>query len=121
MVSNMVFNAIFAWFYGFVGLAAATALSAFINMALLYNGLHQQGVYKLSRKTVLFFARLIVAGGAMVAAILWQLEDMSVWLGWSFHNRALMLAALIALGAIVYLLTALILGLRLKDLKAATE
>ncbi|MFG0770584.1 murein biosynthesis integral membrane protein MurJ [Vibrio plantisponsor] len=121
MVSNMVFNAIFAWFYGFVGLAAATALSAFINMALLYNGLHQQGVYKLSRKTVLFFARLIVAGGAMVAAILWQLEDMSVWLEWSFHSRALMLAALIALGAIVYLLTALILGLRLKDLKAATE
>jgi putative peptidoglycan lipid II flippase len=102
-------------------LAAATALSAFINMALLYNGLHQQGVYKLSRKTVLFFARLIVAGGAMVAAILWQLEDMSVWLEWSFHSRALMLAALIALGAIVYLLTALILGLRLKDLKAATE
>jgi len=121
MVSNMVFNAIFAWFYGFVGLAAATALSAFINMALLYNGLHQQDVYKLSRKTVLFFARLIVAGGAMVAAILWQLEDMSVWLEWSFHSRALMLAALIALGAIVYLLTALILGLRLKDLKAATE
>ncbi len=57
----------------------------------------------------------------MVAAILWQLDEMSVWLEWSFHYRALMLAALIGLGAFVYLITALVLGLRLKDLKAATE
>ncbi len=121
MVSNMVFNAIFAWFYGYVGLAAATALSAFINMSLLYKGLHKQGVYIVSRKTVTFIVRLLLAGIAMVAAILWKLEDMSVWLTWSFHYRALMLAMLIALGAVVYLITAFALGLRLKDLKAATE
>ncbi|MDA0149748.1 murein biosynthesis integral membrane protein MurJ [Vibrio sp. LaRot3] len=121
MVSNMVFNAIFAWFYGYVGLAMATALSAFVNMALLYRGLHLQGVYKLTKTTLLFAARLVVAGGAMVAMILWQLEEMSVWLTWSFSERVMWLAILIGLGAGIYLLTLLILGVRLKDLKAATE
>lgn len=121
MLSNIVFNAIFGWFYGYVGLAAATALSAFINMALLYRGLHKQGVYVISARTVGYIIRLLIAGGAMVAAILWQMESMSVWLSWGLTQRALTLTGLIALGAIVYLVTALVLGVRLKDLKAATD
>ncbi len=121
MVSNMVFNAIFAWFYGYVGLAMATALSALVNMVLLYRGLHIQNVYRLTRSTLLFIVRLVVAGGAMVAAILWQLEEMSVWLTWSFMERVFTLAMLIGFGAVVYLVSLLVMGIRLKDLKAATE
>ncbi|RDX37405.1 murein biosynthesis integral membrane protein MurJ [Vibrio campbellii] len=121
MVTNMVFNAIFAYFYGYVGLAIATALSAFVNMALLYRGLHIAGVYQITKRTVLFIIRLVIAGAAMVAAILWQLEDMSVWLNWSFAHRSGVLGMLIALGAGVYLAVVFLLGLRLKDLKAGTE
>lgn len=121
MLSNIVFNAIFAWFYGYVGLAAATALSAFINMALLYRGLHRQGVYRVSRQTVLFVTRLILAGGVMVAAIYWQLDSMSAWLEWGLTQRTLTLSGLIAFGALAYLLSALLFGVRVKDLKAATE
>jgi putative peptidoglycan lipid II flippase len=121
MVTNMVFNAIFAWFYGYVGLAIATALSAFVNMSLLYRGLHIAGVYRLTGKTIAFITKLVFAGGVMVAAILWQLEEMSVWLTWSFMERVMWLVALIALGAGAYLITLLCLGVRLKDLKAATE
>jgi putative peptidoglycan lipid II flippase len=121
MVTNMVFNAIFAWFYGYVGLAIATALSAFVNMSLLYRGLHIADVYRLTGKTIAFIAKLVLAGGVMVAAILWQLEEMSVWLTWSFMERVMWLVALIALGAGAYLITLLCLGVRLKDLKAATE
>ncbi|AXY01866.1 murein biosynthesis integral membrane protein MurJ [Vibrio alfacsensis] len=121
MVTNMVFNAIFAYFYGYVGLAIATALSAFVNMALLYRGLHIAGVYQVSKRTVLFIARLVIAGGAMVAAILWQLEDMSVWLNWSFAHRSGVLGMLVALGAAVYLVVVFLLGIRFKDLKAGTE
>jgi putative peptidoglycan lipid II flippase len=90
-------------------------------MSLLYRGLHHSGVYKLTRRTVLFIAKLVIAGGLMVAAILWQLEDMSVWLTWSFVERVTGLALLIGLGAAAYLATLLLLGVRLKDLKAATE
>ncbi len=121
MVTNMVFNAIFAYFYGYVGLAIATALSAFVNMALLYRGLHIAGVYQITKRTVLFIMRLVIAGAAMVAAILWQLEDMSVWLGWSFAHRSGVLGMLVGLGAVVYLAVVFLLGMRLKDLKAGTE
>ncbi|EGQ7877776.1 murein biosynthesis integral membrane protein MurJ [Vibrio parahaemolyticus] len=121
MVTNMVFNAIFAYFYGYVGLAIATALSAFVNMALLYRGLHIAGVYQITKRTVFFIVRLVVAGAAMVAAILWQLEDMSVWLEWSFAHRSGMLGMLIGLGATVYLAVLFLTGVRLKDLKAGTD
>ncbi|EGQ8010900.1 murein biosynthesis integral membrane protein MurJ [Vibrio parahaemolyticus] len=121
MVTNMVFNAIFAYFYGYVGLAIATALSAFVNMALLYRGLHIAGVYQITKRTVFFIIRLVVAGAAMVAAILWQLEDMSVWLEWSFAHRSGMLGTLIGLGAAVYLVVLFLTGVRLKDLKAGTD
>ncbi|HHG3506469.1 murein biosynthesis integral membrane protein MurJ [Vibrio parahaemolyticus] len=121
MVTNMVFNAIFAYFYGYVGLAIATALSAFVNMALLYRGLHIAGVYQITKRTVFFIIRLVIAGAAMVAAILWQLEDMSVWLEWSFAHRSGMLGALIGLGAAVYLAVLFLTGVRLKDLKAGTD
>ncbi|EOW3975351.1 murein biosynthesis integral membrane protein MurJ [Vibrio parahaemolyticus] len=121
MVTNMVFNAIFAYFFGYVGLAIATALSAFVNMALLYRGLHIAGVYQITKRTVFFIIRLVVAGAAMVAAILWQLEDMSVWLEWSFAHRSGMLGTLIGLGAAVYLAVLFLTGVRLKDLKAGTD
>ncbi|MBE3708211.1 murein biosynthesis integral membrane protein MurJ [Vibrio parahaemolyticus] len=121
MVTNMVFNAIFAYFYGYVGLAIATALSAFVNMALLYRGLHIAGVYQITKRTVFFIIRLVIAGAAMVAAILWQSEDMSVWLEWSFAHRSGMLGMLIGLGAAVYLAVLFLTGVRLKDLKAGTD
>ncbi|ENK2261118.1 murein biosynthesis integral membrane protein MurJ [Vibrio parahaemolyticus] len=121
MATNMVFNAIFAYFYGYVGLAIATALSAFVNMVLLYRGLHLAGVYQVSKRTVFFITRLAIAGAAMVAVILWKLEDMSVWLDWSFAYRSGMLGMLIAMGAAVYLVVLFLTGVRLKDLKAGTE
>ncbi|MFH4451112.1 murein biosynthesis integral membrane protein MurJ [Vibrio alginolyticus] len=121
MVTNMVFNAIFAYFHGYVGLAIATALSAFVNMALLYRGLHIAEVYQITKRTVFFIIRLSIAGAAMVAAILWQLEDMSVWLGWSFAHRSAVLGMLIGLGAVVYLVVLFLTGARLKDLKAGTD
>ncbi|PWI32071.1 murein biosynthesis integral membrane protein MurJ [Vibrio albus] len=117
MVTNMVFNAILAYFYGYIGLAMATALSAFVNMALLYRGLHIAQVYQISKQTMGFVARLVIAGGVMVAAVLWQLEAMPVWLGWSLTERAMMLALLIGFGGLVYVVTAVALGMRMRHLK----
>nr|WP_198517359.1 murein biosynthesis integral membrane protein MurJ [Vibrio sp. HA2012] len=118
MVSNMVFNAILAFFYGYIGLAMATALSALVNMGLLYRGLHLANVYRISRQTLGFVMRLLIAGSVMVAAILWQLEAMPVWLAWSLTERAMMLALLIGFAGLVYIATATALGVRLHHLKA---
>ncbi|GAL05998.1 proposed peptidoglycan lipid II flippase MurJ [Photobacterium aphoticum] len=92
MTTNMVFNAIFAYFYGYVGLAMATALSALVNAGLLYRGLHIGGVYKISKSTLAFVGRLIVAGVVMVVTLLQALPAMSQWLEWSLLHRAAWLA-----------------------------
>ncbi|WP_261816742.1 murein biosynthesis integral membrane protein MurJ [Vibrio gallicus] len=117
MTTNMVFNIIFAWHYGYVGLAMATALSAFVNMALLYRGLHTAKVYKLSKQTIGYLLRLLVAGAFMVAVIVYILPPMSAWLQMSLMGRVLQLSGLIAAGGVTYLISALLLGIRLRHLK----
>ncbi|WP_070972286.1 murein biosynthesis integral membrane protein MurJ [Vibrio sonorensis] len=112
MATNMVFNLIFAWFYGYIGLAIATSLSALVNMSLLYRGLHQSQVYRLTKGTLVFIAKVIAAGGAMVAVLLSLLEEMHVWLAWSFAERVFWLAGLIGAGAFTYLIALLVLGVR---------
>ncbi|MGR5119629.1 murein biosynthesis integral membrane protein MurJ [Vibrio astriarenae] len=121
MVANMVFNAIFAWFFSYVGLAIATALSAFVNMSLLYWGLHKDEIYRLTSTTLKFVVRLVIAGIAMVALLVWLLEDMSVWLQWSLGERVMSLSLLITAGGVIYLACLLALGIRLHHLKAMTE
>jgi putative peptidoglycan lipid II flippase len=117
MVTNMVFNAIFASFYGYVGLAMATALSAFVNMALLYRGLHLANVYKLSKETMIFIVKLVLSGAIMVGVLLWFIPAMNVWLEWDLAKRMAMLLSFIALGAVSYLIPAVILGLRPRQLR----
>nr|WP_237485554.1 murein biosynthesis integral membrane protein MurJ [Vibrio hippocampi] len=121
MVSNMIFNAIFAYFYGYVGLAMATALSALINMALLYRGLHLQGVYRVSKQTFVFVLRLMIAVAVMITVLLLLLDDMSMWLTWSLSQRVMTLTGLIIAGGASYLITLFVVGIRAKHLKAATE
>ncbi|WP_299018888.1 murein biosynthesis integral membrane protein MurJ [uncultured Photobacterium sp.] len=118
MVTNMVFNAIFAYLYGYIGLAMATALSALVNAVLLYRGLHRANVYRVTRTTLTFVLRLVLAGAVMVAVLLWMLPVMNQWLAWTLSYRVLWLAGLIALGAAAYLMTVVLLGIRLHHLRA---
>lgn len=118
MVCNMGFNAVFAYFFSYVGLALATSLSAFVNMVLLYRGLHLAKVYQLSKETLIFALKIAIAGGLMVAAIDWQMAEFDVWLQWSASYRVMWLVGLIGLGAAVYFISALVLGIRLKHLRA---
>lgn len=121
MLSNMVFNAIFAWFWGYIGLAIATSLSAFINMALLYRGLHLANVYQVHRPCWWFLLRLAIAGVVMVATLSYFMPEILVWSEWGQFTRTWNLVLLIGLGAISYLMALMLLGVRAKDLKVATE
>lgn len=119
MVSNMVFNGMLAPFFGYVGLAMATALSALVNAALLYRGLHREGVYQLTSETLWFVARLALSGAVMVAVLLWMLPGMQQWLDWSLAHRALWLAGLIGVGAMAYVISVIVLGVRPRHLRTA--
>ncbi|WP_299492206.1 murein biosynthesis integral membrane protein MurJ [uncultured Shewanella sp.] len=119
MISNIGLNLLFAYPFGYVGLALATSLSALLNASLLYRGLYQQQVYKISRSTVIFFIKVLLSASIM-GGVLFQLDpSQHVWLNWSLHQRGLMLVELIAAGVVSYLVCLLILGIRPWKLKTA--
>jgi Uncharacterized membrane protein, putative virulence factor len=117
MVSNMVFNAIFAYLFSYVGLAMATALSALINAGLLYQGLHRQGIYQLSRATLGFISKLVLAVSVMIGGLYLVMPALSQWVSMSLLSRSVTLGGLIVGGGALYLVTALLVGVRLSDIR----
>lgn len=115
MVANMVFNLMLAPFFGYVGLAIATSLSATLNAWLLYRGLKAKGVYELSTKTVIFISKLIFSAGVMALVVYQLSSDFTVWLAMSSIDRVLQLSLCIILGAVSYLVMIILLGIRLND------
>ena len=121
MVSNMAFNLMLAPFFGYVGLAIATTLSATLNAMMLYHGLKSANVFQLSGKTWWFIARLVISAVVM-AVIVHQLSPaFDIWLSFSFANQVTQLLICIAAGISSYLICLLLLGVRLSDLKVAQK
>ncbi len=118
MVSNMGFNIIFAVPFGYVGLAIATSLSALLNASLLYRGLHLAGVYRVSKQTIIFFIKVLLATAAMVCLLIYFSPEQAQWLGWSFVERFAHLFSLILGGALGYFMALVLLGIRPWRLKA---
>jgi putative peptidoglycan lipid II flippase len=119
MVANMALNVMLAPFLGFVGLAIATSLSATLNAWLLYRGLKSQGVYQLTKKTMLFIGKLIFSAGIMALVVYLLSEDFDVWLTMTFLEQVQQLIICIVLGALSYLFSILLLGVRMSDLKVS--
>ncbi|MCU8041071.1 murein biosynthesis integral membrane protein MurJ [Shewanella oncorhynchi] len=112
MITNMGFNLLFAIPFGYVGLAIATSMSALLNATLLYRGLHLAGVYRVSRPTMVFFAKAVVSTALMVVVLYYFLPSQQIWLDWHLFDRAKALIGLILVGAVSYLLCLLLLGIR---------
>ncbi|MBE8166978.1 MAG: murein biosynthesis integral membrane protein MurJ [Shewanella sp.] len=117
MVSNMVFNIIFAIPFGYVGLAIATSLSALLNASLLYRGLHKAGVYRMSKSTLLFIIKNVFSVTAMIALLLYLNPADSNWLQFTLEQRIIELAKLIALSGLAYVSGLLLLGVKPWQLK----
>ncbi len=113
MVSNMVLNIVFVlplyywWGIGHVGLALATAVSAWINAGLLYWSLRKQDSYQhtanwLSFFTGLFIAIAIMLGFLIVINFYWN--QWSVWSAWerSWHLLFICLGGGVIYSATVY-------------------
>ena len=72
MVSNMGFN-VLAIPFSYVGLAMASAMSATLNAYLLYRGLAKADVYHFSRKSAVFFLKVLGAALAMGGLVWYKL------------------------------------------------
>ncbi|GAA0858011.1 murein biosynthesis integral membrane protein MurJ [Aliiglaciecola litoralis] len=118
MIANMVFNIILAIPFGYVGLAMATAISASLNAGMLYFKLHQLGVYQITRNTLLFVMKIVLACTAMVLVILYFNPDIPQWLSLSVWQKAIELAKLILLGFAAFAISLLVLGVRVNSFRA---
>ncbi|QDP02049.1 murein biosynthesis integral membrane protein MurJ [Thalassotalea sp. PS06] len=114
MVANMGFNLALAPIFGYVGLAMATAMSATLNAFLLYRGLKTLGVFELNKETLMVIAKMIVSTLAM-SAVLWYLTpEFEHWLQAQLLTQILWLTGLILLGCLIYVLSLLVCGMRLR-------
>lgn len=111
MVSNMGFN-LLAIPFSYVGLAIASAMSATLNAYLLYRGLAKADVYHFSRKSAVFFVKVLLAAIAMGAAVWYYVPEINQWAKMDFFMRVYWLVWLIVLAAIVYGATLILLGVR---------
>lgn len=121
MVVNMVANIILIQFFAHVGLALATALSAFINAFLLYHGLSKAGVFSIKKETWFFVGRVFAASIVMVSSLLLLDLSTATWADWEFWMRIAVLIGAIVLGFSVFIGSLFIFGVRPKDLKEPVE
>lgn len=117
MVANMGFNLILVWHFKHVGLAAASTLSAFLNAGMLYHGLHQRGVYRISRHWIPLGLRYLGANVVMVGVLLWVTPPAGYWLHGSWHLKVPILLGICVVGALAYFAALFALGFRLKEIR----
>ena len=119
MAANMIFNLIFALPFGYVGLAIATTLSASLNAYLLLRELTKQGVYALSRDSVVFLFKVLLATLAMAGYLFWQGPQLTFYQS-EFLQQVTQLTVQIVIAGSVFVLSLLLLGIRPRHLRAAS-
>ena len=117
MVANMVFNLMLVFWLDHVGLALATTLSAFLNMGLLFYGLHKEKVYVFQSGWGIFTVRMLVATVALSFFLLFISPGFEQWFDWSEWMRIGTVAGLVIGGMLVYFGTLMVMGMRLKHIK----
>jgi putative peptidoglycan lipid II flippase len=124
MLANMAMNVLFVVAlvsYDFqgphMGLALATALSAYLNAGLLYRQLRLLGIYTPQRNWGIWWLRVLV-GLLVMAGVIWLLRaGLSDWLAWGIAKRILQLLLCILAGAMSYFATLWLLGVRPANLQ----
>ena len=115
MVANMILNLLLWGPLAHVGLALATSLSAYLNAGLLLYGLFRSGIYRPLSNWTGFLVKLILANATMVLSLIWSVPSLEQWLLWGFWSKMAWLLFYCIVGAGVYFLTCICLGLSWKD------
>ncbi len=124
MVTNMVFNFAFAvplhlyYGVGFVGLALATAASAYVNAGCLWLLLIKRGFFRFNKTFCMTVLRALLATAVMLIAIAWFKPEDSLWVQWGWQGRLQALLLLVAAGFLAYVLISCALGTRLNSFRA---
>jgi len=121
MVANMALNLMLAPFFGYVGLAIATALSATLNAFLLYHGLKKMAVFQLTRTMMSFLFKMFSAAVIMGVAVYFYSPEFEVWLGMTFTNKILQLLVAISIGLASYFVSLAVFGFKFNQFKISAK
>ena len=111
MFANMGLNLLFVFPLAHAGLALATSLGAFFNASLLLSKLLKDKIYNPSKNWANFIVKIIFAN-EMMALFLYIAVDTEQWFQWQAMDRILHLSLWIFLGACVYAISLLLIGVR---------
>jgi len=113
MLVNMGLNILLVFPLAHAGLALATSLGAFFNALLLLVTLMKTKIYQPGKHWANFIVKVIFAN-EMMALFLYLGVDTQQWFNWQAADKVLYLALWIGLGAIVYAVSLLFVGIRVK-------
>ena len=115
LVVNVILNFALIPRFGIGGLAAAVALSSWLNCTILYVLLHRRGHFRVEKWLASRILRQLIAAGAMVIALIAIRTLLSSWFDGSFAQRLAGVAAIVGGGMLVYFPLVWILGGTDKD------
>lgn len=118
MVANMAFNLLLIWHFHHVGLAVATALSAFLNAGLLLRGLVREKVFVWQSGWGVLLVRLFLALIVLSVVIVWLSPPVDVWMSGDVWARVKSMLLVVVAGAVAYFGVLLLAGLRLQHIRA---
>jgi putative peptidoglycan lipid II flippase len=112
LIVNIALNFLLIWGLGFGigGLAAAVALSSWLNCTILYILLHRRGHFRVEKWLASRLARQFVAAAAMVVALLGIRTALASWFLGSLGHRLAGVIAIVGGGMLVYFPLVWILG-----------
>jgi len=110
LVANIALNFILIPPFGIAGLASAIALCSWLNCVILYVILHRRGHFRIEAWLASRIARQLLAGAAMVAALIAIRMGLSSWFAGSVGHRLAGVMAIVGGGMIVYFPLVWILG-----------
>ena len=120
IVVNVALNLWLINYFGHVGIALASSISAWLNVVLLVFFLSRRGHYQADRRLVIRIAGILGAS-AVMAAVLWFGAAWAVpWLSGTIIEKVVSLTALVVGGGIVYLGAARVFGVfSIAEIKAS--
>jgi len=109
---NVILNFLLIWGLGFGigGLAAAVALSSWLNCSILYVLLYRRGHFRIEKWLATRLLRQLIAAAAMVAVLIGVRTLLGGWFTGSAGHRLAGVVAIVGAGLIVYFPLVYILG-----------
>jgi putative peptidoglycan lipid II flippase len=110
LIANIILNFALIPPFGIGGLAAAVAISSWLNCTILYVLLHRRGHFRVEAWLASRLIRQLIAAAGMVAALIGVRMALSGWFLGSVGHRLVAVIAIVGAGLMVYFPLVWVLG-----------